>query len=69
MESIEILGYVITMLLGYVGYNGQQLIKKMERFERKMEEVIIASIGDRKDIDVLRRDVDNHDVRITKLEK
>ena len=69
MNASEILNYVIAALLAYIGFNGKQLINRIDKFEKKAEDIMISSVGDKKDIEILRRDVDDHEVRITQLEK
>jgi hypothetical protein len=66
---LEIIGILITLIAGYIGWNGKRLIDRIDRFERIVQDLIVANVGDKKDIDFLRRDVDNHEVRITNLEK
>jgi len=69
MNATELIGILISVLLGIIGYNGQRLINRMDRFEKKIQELIIANVTDKKDIEVLRKDVDEHEVRITNLER
>lgn len=66
---LEIIGILITIIAGYIGWNGKRLIDRIDRFEKIVQDMIISNVGDKKDIDFLRRDVDNHEVRITNLEK
>lgn len=69
MNATEFIGILISVLLAVIGYNGQRLINRMDRFEKKIQELIIANVTDKKDIEVLRKDVDHHEVRITNLER
>lgn len=69
MNATEMIGILISGLLAVIGYNGQRLINRMDRFEKKIQELIIANVTDKKDIEVLRKDVDDHEVRITNLER
>lgn len=66
---LEIIGILITIIAGYIGWNGKRLIDRIDRFEKIVQDMIVANVGDKKDIQILRRDVDNHEVRITNLEK
>jgi hypothetical protein len=66
---LEIIGILITLIAGYIGWNGKRLIDRIDRFERIVQDLIVANVGDKKDIEILRRDVDGHEVRITNLEK
>jgi hypothetical protein len=69
MNATELIGILISGLLAVIGYNGQRLIGRMDRFEKKIQDIIIANVTDKKDIEVLRRDVDDHEARITNLER
>lgn len=66
---LEIIGILITIIAGYIGWNGKRLIDRIDRFEKIVQDIIIQNVGDKKDIQVLRRDVDDHEVRITNLER
>jgi hypothetical protein len=69
MNATELIGVLISGLLAVIGYNGQRLINRMDRFEKKIQDIIIANVTDKKDIEVLRKDVDDHELRITDLER
>lgn len=69
MNATELIGVLISGLLAVIGYNGQRLINRMDRFEKKIQDLIIANVTDKKDIEVLRKDVDDHELRITNLER
>lgn len=69
MNATELIGVLISGLLAVIGYNGQRLINRMDRFEKKIQDLFIANVTDKKDIEVLRKDVDDHEVRITNLER
>ena len=69
MNATEMIGILISGLLAVIGYNGQRLINRMDRFEKKIQDLIIANVTDKKDIEVLRKDVDDHELRITNLER
>jgi hypothetical protein len=69
MNATELIGVLISGLLAVIGYNGQRLINRMDRFEKKIQDIIIANVTDKKDIEILRKDVDDHELRITNLER
>lgn len=66
---LEIIGVLITVIAGYIGWNGKRLIDRIDRFEKIVYDLIIQNVTDKKDIEVLRKDVDDHEVRITNLER
>ena len=65
----EFIGVAITLIATYIGWNGKRLVDKMDSLEKTIHDIIISNFGNAKDIDVLRRDVDDHEIRITQLEK
>jgi hypothetical protein len=69
MNATEFIGVLMSGLLAVIGYNGQRLINRMDRFEKKIQDIIIANVTDKIDIEVLRKDVDDHELRITDLER
>jgi len=66
---LEIIGILITIIAGYIGWNGKRLIDRIDRFEKIVQDIIIANVTDKKDIEILRKDVDDHELRITDLER
>jgi hypothetical protein len=69
MNATEFIGVLMSGLLAVIGYNGQRLINRMDRFEKKIQDIIITNVTDKKDIEILRKDVDDHELRITDLER
>jgi hypothetical protein len=69
MNATEFIGVLMSGLLAVIGYNGQRLINRMDRFEKKIQDIIIANVTDKKDIEILRKDVDDHEYRISNLER
>jgi hypothetical protein len=43
--------------------------RKMDRFEKKIEQILMSDIAINKDIEVIKSDIDNHESRITNLEQ
>jgi hypothetical protein len=69
MNATEFIGVLMSGLLAVIGYNGQRLINRMDRFEKKIQDLIITNVTDKKDIEILRKDVDDHEYRISNLER
>jgi len=40
----------------------------MDRFEKKIEQILMSDVAINKDIEVMKSDIDNHETRITNLE-
>lgn len=62
----HILLSTLILLIGYVGnlYN-----KKLEKLIDRMDKIIESSVSQSKDIEYIREDVNNHELRLASLEK
>jgi hypothetical protein len=45
------------------------MIDKIDIFEKRMSDILISDMANKKDIEVLKTDVKDHEVRISKLEQ
>ena len=68
MTPQELTNWLILIVIGIVGYLGKTFISKLDRFERKVEHILLDNVSHKKDIERLNSDVDDHEKRITKLE-
>lgn len=68
MTSAELTNWLIVIVIGIVGWIGKVMIDKMEKFEKKVEDILLNSVSQGKDIDHLNEKVSDHEVRISKLE-
>jgi len=68
MDNAQLTNVLMTGILAMIGFVSNIFIKKMDRFEKKMEEILMSNVSINKDIEVIKKDVDNHEVRITSLE-
>lgn len=68
MTPQELTNWLILIVIGIVGYLGKTFISKLDRFERKVESILLDNVSHKKDIERLTSDVDDHEKRITKLE-
>ena len=68
MTPQELTNWLILIVIGIVGYLGQTFIQKLDRFERKVENILLDNVSHTKDIERLTADVEDHEKRITKLE-
>lgn len=68
MTPQELTNWLILIVIGIVGYLGKTFISKLDRFERKVENILLDNVSHKKDIERLTSDVDDHEKRITKLE-
>ena len=68
MTPQELTNWLILIVIGIVGYLGKTFIQKLDRFERKVENILLDNVSHTKDIQRLSADVEDHEQRITKLE-
>ena len=68
MTPQELTNWLMLIVIGIIGYLGQTFITRLDRFEKKVENILIGNVSHTKDIERLNADVDNHEKRITKLE-
>ena len=68
MTPQELTNYLILIVIGIVGYLGQTFIQKLDKFEKKVENILLDNVGHTKDIERLSADVEDHEKRISKLE-
>lgn len=68
MTPQELTNWLMLIVIGIIGYLGQTFIQRLDRFEKKVESILIDNISHTKDIERLNADVDDHEKRITKLE-
>ena len=69
MQSVDLTNILIVALIGIIGFIGKKMISKIDRFEKVVQEILLNDVADRKDIEYMKDSLDNHEVRITKLEK
>lgn len=68
MTDAMLTNVLITIVIGLIAYVSKRMIEKMDSFEKKIQEILINDMADKKDIQQLQGEIENHEVRITKLE-
>lgn len=68
MTTAMITNFLMTAIFGLVAFVSNIFIKKMDRFEKKIEQILMSDVAINKDIEVIKSDIDNHETRITNLE-
>lgn len=68
MTSAEVTNLLIVVLISLIGYIANMFIKKIERFEKRMEDILLSDMSHTKDIASIKINIDNHESRIVKLE-
>jgi hypothetical protein len=68
MTTAMITNYLMMAIFSLIAFVSNIFIKKMDRFEKKIEQILLSDVAINKDIEVIKSDIDNHEVRITNLE-
>jgi hypothetical protein len=68
MTTAMITNFLMMAIFSLVAFVSNIFIKKMDRFEKKIEQILMSDVAINKDIEVIKSDIDNHEVRITNLE-
>jgi hypothetical protein len=58
----------MTAIFALVAFVSNIFIKKIDRFEKKIEQILLSDVAINKDIEVIKTDIVDHEVRITNLE-
>lgn len=68
MTTAMITNFLMTAIFGLVAFVSNIFLRKMDRFEKKIEQILMSDVAINKDIDMIKSDVENHETRITNLE-
>lgn len=68
MDNAQLTNVLMTAIFALVAFVSNIFIKKIDRFEKKIEQILMSDVAINKDIDVMKSDIDDHEVRITNLE-
>ena len=68
MDNAQLTNVLMTAIFALVAFVSNIFLKKIDKFEKKMEEILMSNVGINKDIDMIKSDIDNHETRITNLE-
>lgn len=60
---------LLVTLITLIGFIGKIFNDKMEKFGKKIEELLMSDIGAKKDVEQLKKDVDDHEERLVVVEK
>jgi len=69
MKSVELTNLLIGIVIALISYVSKRMIDKMDIFEKRIADILVSDMANKKDIEVLKTDVKDHEVRISKLEQ
>jgi hypothetical protein len=68
MTTAMITNFLMMAIFSLVAFVSNIFIRKMDRFEKKIEQILMSDVAINKDIEVIKSDIDDHETRITNLE-
>lgn len=68
MKSVELTNLLIGIVIALISYVSKRMIDKMDLFEKTIQDILLSDLANKKDIESLKTDVKDHEVRIQKLE-
>ena len=69
MSQIALTNLLIGIVIGLISFVSKRLIDKLDSFEKKVQDILMSDVANKKDIEVLKSDIKNHENRISKLEE
>lgn len=69
MSQVELTNVLIGIIIALISFVSNRLIKKIDSFEKSIQNILLSDLENKKDIENIKEDVVKHEVRINKLEK
>ena len=69
MSTAMITNVLIGIVIALIGFLGKELVKRLDRFEKIVQGILMSDVAVSKDLEKLKEDVKDHEDRISKLEK
>lgn len=68
MNNVQLTNILMTAIFGLVAFVSKIFLTKMDRFDKKIERILMSDVALNKDVENIKEDIKHHEVRITKLE-
>ena len=68
MNNVQLTNILMTAIFGLVAFVSKIFLSKMDRFDKKIERILMSDVALNKDVETIKEDIKDHEVRITKLE-
>jgi len=68
MNNVQLTNILMTAIFGLVAFVSKIFLTKMDRFDKKIERILMSDVALTKDVENIKEDIKDHEVRITKLE-
>lgn len=61
--------FLLVVLIALLGFIGKVFYEKMETVLERIEGILLSDVSQKKDIENMKEDISDHEMRITYLEK
>lgn len=68
MNNADLTNLLIGIVISLIIYVAKLFIDRLNRFEKIVQSILLSDVGFKKDIEVIKEDLKDHETRISKLE-
>jgi hypothetical protein len=68
MNNADLTNLLIGIVISLIIFVAKLFIQKLDKFERIVQSILLSDVGLKKDIEVIKEDLKDHETRIQKLE-
>ena len=69
MSAVALTNLLIGLVIGLISFVSKRLIDKLDSFEKSVQSILMTDVAVKKDIEKIKEDVVDHEIRISNLEK
>jgi hypothetical protein len=69
MTTAMVTNILIGIVIALITFLGKELVKRLDRFEKIVQGILMSDVAVSKDLEKLKDDVKDHETRISNLEK
>jgi hypothetical protein len=68
MNHADLTNLLIGIVISLIIFVAKLFIQKMDKFEKIVQSILLSDVGMKKDIENMKEDLKDHEIRIQKLE-
>lgn len=69
MTTAMLTNVLIAIVIALIGFVSKEMVKRLDRFEKIVQGILMSDVAVSKDLEKLKDDVKDHEHRISNLEK
>jgi|688.fasta_scaffold03337_22 hypothetical protein len=69
MTTAMLTNVLIAIVIALIGFVSKEMVKRLDRFEKIVQGILMSDVAVSKDLEKLKEDVKDHESRISNLEK